>query len=131
MGARSSPEHACCRGGGADAAGQGPSPPLAVHERGSQGWSDSTVGVGAWKAPEFPELPLLGLVVVVVDVTPAPPGEVVEVAAGALTEKSVPVTTVTCDPGFTWDGSRDMMTAPESESATAWAAARLAGVLEA
>ena len=51
--------------GRGSARAQVPSPPLAVHERGSQGWSASTVGVGAWNAPEFPVLPLLPAVVVV------------------------------------------------------------------
>ena len=57
------------------------------------------------------------------------PPPVVEVEAGggggALTLKSVPVTTVTCEPGFTCEGSSAMITAPDMELATAWAAARL------
>ena len=52
------------------------------------------------------------------------------VAGGASTAKSVPVTTVTCEPGFTWAGSSAMITAPVMELATAWAAANLAGVLD-
>ena len=57
-----------------------PSPPLAVQERGSQGWSASTVGVGAWNAPEFPVLPLLPAVVVVLLGACAPAGAVVVVS---------------------------------------------------
>ena len=105
-----------------------------MHERGSQGCSGSTVGVGAWKAPEFPVVfrwcptwlsSLLGAA------APAPVGAVVVVAGGALTVKSVPVTTVTWEPGFTCVGSRAMMTAPDRELATACAAASWAGVLDA
>ena len=75
----------------------------------------------------FPEVPA---VVVVVLGAAAPAGAVVVVAGGALTVKSVPVTTVTCDPGFTCVGSRPMITAPDIEFATACAAASWAGVLE-
>ena len=50
-----------------------------------------------------------------------------EVVGGALTLNCVPVTTVTCEPGFTWVGSSAMMTAPVMELATAWAAASSAG----
>ena len=46
----------------------GPSPPLGVHERGSQGWSGSTVAVGAAKAP-FPDDADGDVVVVVVGAT--------------------------------------------------------------
>ena len=60
----------------------------------------------------------------------APDGAVVVVAGGALTEKSVPVTTVTCEPGFTCVGSMAMITAPDKELATACAAASWAGVLD-
>ena len=81
-----------------------PSPPLAVHERGSHGARGSTDGVGAWNAPELPVLPVLAGVVVVdaAGLFAVPSAEVgVVVAGGALTVKSVPVTTVTCEPGFT------------------------------
>ena len=53
------------------------------------------------------------------------------VAGGALTVKSVPVTTVTWEPGFTCVGSMAMITAPDKEFATACAAASWAGVFEA
>ncbi len=49
------------------------------------------------------------------------------VAGGAFTLNWVPVTTVTCEPGFTWVGSSAMITAPVMEFATAWAAASSAG----
>ena len=49
---------------------------------------------------------------------------------GGFTLKSVPVTTVTCEPGFTWVGSTAMITAPDMELATAWAAASSAGVFD-
>ena len=90
------------------------SPPLGVHERGSHGASGSTVGVGAWNAPELPLLPVFPVfppaaVAAVVEVVPlaADPDACagVEVAvggAGGFTLKSVPVTTVTCEPGVTW-----------------------------
>ena len=83
----------------------------------------------------MPVLPVLaGAVVVVVGAAgpvAAPPVEVgVVVAGGALTVKSVPVTTVTCEPGFTCVGSSAMITAPVMELATAWAAADSAGLLE-
>src|SRR5271168_3976269 len=107
-------------------ADQLPSPPLAVQARGSQGANGSTLDVGAWKAPElpvFPDVPVLPAVVGVVLGVAAPAGAVVVVAGGALTVKSVPVTTVTCEPGFTWVGSMAMMTAPDMEFATACAAA--------
>ena len=72
------------------------------------------------------------VVVVVVLAAAAPAAAVVVVAAGgALTEKSVPVTTVTCEPAFTCVGSMAMMTAPESELATTCAAASSAGVFDA
>ena len=85
---------------------------------------------------------LAGAVVVVVSagalagaaVTEVPlfPAVAVGVAgAGGSTEKSVPVTTVICDPGLTLVGSMAMMTAPERELATRWAAPRSAGVLAA
>ena len=70
------------------------------------------------------------VVAVVLGVAPAA-GAVVVVAGGAFTVKSVPVTTVTCDPGFTCVGSMAMITAPDIEFATACAAASWAGVLEA
>jgi hypothetical protein len=40
-----------------------------------------------------------------------------------LTEKSVPVTTVTCEPGETSEGLYERITAPDRELATTWAAA--------
>ena len=81
--------------------------------------------------PLLPVVPLLPDVVgVVLDVGP-PAGPVVVVAGGALTVKSVPVTTVTCDPGFTCVGSMAMITAPDMEFATVCAAANWAGVLAA
>jgi hypothetical protein len=101
------------------------------------------VGVGGWNAPElplfpvFPVFPLDGAVVGVVLAVPDDPDEcagvVVDVggSAGGLTLKFVPVTTVTCEPGFTCVGSSAMITAPENELATAWAAARSAGVFDA
>ena len=59
------------------------------------------------------------------------PAEVgVVAAAGALTLKSVPVTTVTCDPALTWEASSAMITAPDMELATTWAAASSAGDLD-
>ena len=97
----------------------GPSPPLAVHDRGSHGASGSTVDVV-----------VVGAVVVVVP----PPAPVVPdgvtVAGGGLTLNWVPVTTVTCDPDWTCVGSMAMSTAPLIEFATAWAAARLACVFD-
>ena len=74
---------------------------------------------------------MLPAVVVVLGVAAPADVVVVVVAGGALTEKSVPVTTVTCEPGFTCVGSRPMITAPDIEFATACAAASWAGVLEA
>ena len=69
--------------------------------------------------------------------SPRPAGPRVGVGVGAagagraLTQKSVPVTTVTWEPACTWVGSMAMITAPEMELATAWAAARSAGVFAA
>jgi hypothetical protein len=99
-----------------------------VHDRGSQGAKAWTLGVGAWNAPELPVLPLLPVVVDVVLDVGTPAGAVV---GGALTLKSVPVTTVTCEPGFTCVGSMAMTTAPDMEFATVCAAANWAGVLDA
>jgi len=116
-----------------------------VHERGSHGCSFSTVEVGAAKAPLLPLFPEdAGLVVVVVVLNapvpvpvpvevdvPEPAVPVVPVAAaGGLTLKSVPVTTVTWDPGLTWEASSAMITAPDRELATACAAASEAGDLD-
>ena len=67
-----------------------------MHARGSQGANGSTLGVGAWNAPELPVFPLVPAVVGVVLDVGTPAGAVVVVAGGALTVKSVPVTTVTC-----------------------------------
>ena len=53
------------------------------------------------------------------------PGEPLAEGAGALTEKSVPVTTVTCEPGETSEGLYERITAPDIESATTWGAASL------
>ena len=75
--------------------------------------------------------PLVPVVVGVVLDVGTPAGAVVVVAGGALTVKSVPVTTVTCEPGFTSVGSMPMTTAPDMEFATVCAAANWAGVLEA
>ena len=88
--------------------GQVPSPPLAVHERGSQGASGVTVEVGGANAP-LPEGDVVDVAVggsVVVVAAPAPvalvaAGVGVVVAGAGLTLKSVPVTTVTCDPALT------------------------------
>src|SRR6516164_3253936 len=95
--------------------GQVPSPPLAVHERGSHGASGVTVEVGGANAL-LPDGDVVEVVVggsVVVTAAPAAVAPVVGVvAAGGLTLKSVPVTTVTCDPALTWLGSSAMITAP-------------------
>ena len=111
----------------------GPSPPLAVHDRGSHGASGSTVDVVGWNGPLLPDevdVVVVGAVVVVVP----PPAPVVPdgvtVAGGGLTLNWVPVTTVTCDPDWTCVGSMAMSTAPLIEFATAWAAARLACVFD-
>ena len=56
-----------------------------MQERGSQGANASTVGVGAWNAPElpvFPDVPVLPAVVGVVLGVAAPAGAVVVVAGG-------------------------------------------------
>ena len=58
--------------------------------------------------------------VVVEEVLPVEPGSD---GAGGLTVKSVPVTTVTWEPGETSDGLYERITAPDIESATTWAAA--------
>jgi hypothetical protein len=107
-----------------------PSPPFAVHERGSHGASGSTVLVGGWNFAEDADV----VVVVVEDPAPAPvvPAAEVGVTAvgGGFTLNCVPVTTVIRDPGWTWVGSMAMITAPLMEFATAWAAARLACVFD-
>jgi hypothetical protein len=87
-----------------------------VHERGSQGWSAWKVGLGGANTA------LPGELVVVVDVGVFPVEPVAE-GAGGLTVKSVPVTTVTCEPGDTSDGLYERITVPDIESATTWAAA--------
>lgn len=109
---------------------QGPSLPEAVHERGSQGASGSTDAVGALNAP------LASVVVdvdvddggvVVVEVDRWPVLVVVGKVVVGLTENSVPVVTVTCAPSVV--GPYAMITAPDIESATAWAAASSDAVL--
>ena len=93
------------------------------------------MGVGAWKAPELPGVAdccprsSSSCVLGVVAARPAAVGG--GAPAAALTVKSVPVTTVTCEPGFTCVGSTAMITAPDMELATACAAASSAGVLDA
>lgn len=84
-----------------------PSPPLGVHERGSQGASGVTEVLGAAKAPlldeepEFPVAPAPVEPVVLVPPVAADVGVDVGAAAGGLTLNWVPVTTVTCEPGLT------------------------------
>jgi hypothetical protein len=102
-----------------------------VHERGSQGWSGSTVAVGGAKALLDDEGAVVVVVAVAAGIAVVPPADVgVVVVGGGFTLKSVPVTTVTCEPGFIWVGSTAMITAPEIALATAWAAASSAGVFE-
>jgi hypothetical protein len=107
---------------------------LGVHERGSQGASGVTVEVGGWKAPlleddeeEDPVDPVELDTAVVGVPTARPPvlpdAPTLAAAGGGLTLKSVPVTTVTWEPGFTWEASSAMMTPPVMEFATACAAA--------
>ena len=109
-----------------------PSPPLAVHERGSQGARGVTVEVGGANA--LPDGDVVDVVVgggvVVVGAAPGAGDVGVVVAGGGLTLKSDPVTTVTCDPVLTWLGSSAMMTAPVMELATACAAASSAALLD-
>jgi hypothetical protein len=112
----------------------GPSPPFAVHDRGSHFASGSTVVVGGWNLPLLVDAEADVVVVVLDDPAPVPlPAPVVPTAevgvtaaGGGLTLNWVPVTTVTWDPGCTCDESSAMITAPLIEFATAWAAARLA-----
>ena len=81
---------------------------MAVHDRGSQGASGVTVEVGGANAL-LPDGDVVDAVVggnVVVDpalAPAAPPAADVDVVVdgGGLTLKSVPVTTVTCDPALT------------------------------
>jgi hypothetical protein len=112
---------------------QVPSPPPAVQERGSQGCNGVVVAVGGAKGPLADEDEVPGGELA--DWEPAAdvlgvglPGPVLGAGGGGLTLKSVPVTTVTCEPGCTCDGSLAMMTAPLKELATAWAAANADGV---
>lgn len=101
-------------------AGQVPGPPVDEQERGSQGCRGVTAGVGAWKAPVDCALP----VEVEVDDDPDEAGAgvvVVTDATGELTENCVPVTTVTWAPPVV--GPSAVMTAPDNDLATAWAAA--------
>ena len=119
------------------ASAQAPSPPLTLHERGSQGCSGVTVAVGGANGPpvdddavddELADTEAAGAVLVVVlPCAPAPVPPVTGAAGGALTLKSVPVTTVTCEPGCTCEASLAMITAPDKELATAWAAASSEG----
>lgn len=118
----------------------GPSPPVAVHDLGSQAASGWTDAVGGAKP---------GTVVVVVGgtdvvVVVVPLGTVVVVVVvgggvGGFTAKSVPVITVTSGADgagavveVVWDpdelDASAMMTWPEIERATAWAAASSVGV---
>ena len=108
-----------------------PSPPLGVHERGSQGCSGSTVAVGGAKALLDDEGAVVVVVLGAAGPVAGPPTDVgVVVVGGGFTLKSVPVTTVTCEPGFTWVGSSAMITAPDMALATVWAAASSAGVFD-
>ena len=105
-----------------------------MQDRGSQGCSGVTVGVGAWNAPLDDGAVVVvtgGAVVVGAACAAGAVVAVVGAAGGGFTLKSVPVTTVTCEPGCTCVGSSAMSTAPDMELATAWAAAKLAAVLEA
>jgi hypothetical protein len=116
----------------------GPSPPVAVHDLGSQAASGWTDAVGGAKP---------GTVVVVVvvvggtDVVVVVPLGTVVVGGGVggFTVKSVPVITVTSGADeagavveVVWDpdelDASAMMTWPEIERATAWAAASSVGV---
>jgi hypothetical protein len=113
---------------------QGPSPPDAVHDLGSHGCNGVTAAVAPWKSP------VDASVVVVVDgATVVAVVEVVAVAAagleapvdagaatGGLTLNCEPVTTVTWAPSVV--GPRAVITAPDSEAATASAAAWSAAV---
>ena len=103
---------------GDHACSHGPSPPDAVHERGSHGLSPSFGLVGAANSPllAFVVVVVVGgtVVVVVVAFDPFDPfdpfvgfvGFVGAVAAaGGLTEKFVPVSTVTSAPPSTMEGS--------------------------
>ena len=102
-----------------------------MQERGSQACSGSTVGVGGAKALLDDEGAddVVALGAVGTAVVPAAVAGVVA-TGGGFTLKSVPVTTVTCEPGFTWLGSTAMTTAPDMALATAWAAASSAGVFD-
>jgi hypothetical protein len=94
----------------------GPSPPDAVHERGSHGLSPSSGLLGAANSPlvAFVVVVVVGGTVVVVVVVvlfdpflPFEPFGVVVVvvgAAGGFTEKFVPVSTVTSAPPSTMEG---------------------------
>jgi len=103
----------------------------AGHPRGSHGCNGVTAGVGAWNAP------FDGAVVAVevdgaVEVDDATGDAVVAVPVdgddgGGFTVNWVPVTTVTWAPSTV--GPRAMITAPESEWATVWAAAMSVAVL--
>ena len=121
----------------------GPSPPDAVHERGSQGSSASSALVGgANPLAVVVEVVVVGAAVVVVVVPPFGDfdflggvvflGAVVVVVAalGGFTEKLVPVSTVTSAPPRTMEGLKPRVTDPEMEFATSCAAATTAADFE-
>jgi len=107
---------------------------VAEHDRGSHGCRGVTAAVGGRNAPA-PEVPdavvvVVGEGAVVVETVPltAVVGlPVAGAAGGGLTLNCVPVTTVTSAPSLV--GPRAVMTEPERELATAWAAAWSAGDL--
>ena len=115
---------------------QGPSPPLAVHERGSQGCKRLDRGRRCLECARVPGVAAVARRCRSSSLSSSSRRRTRRSGrggggGGALTEKSVPVTTVTWEPAFTWVGSMAMMTAPERELATACAAASWAGVLDA
>jgi hypothetical protein len=108
---------------------------LAVHERGSQGASGVTVEVGGANVllPDGDVVDVVvggSVVAAPAAVAPVTAEVGVVLAGGGFTPKSVPVTTVTCDPVRTWLASSAMITAPVMELATACAAASSAGLLD-
>ena len=122
--------------------GQVPSPPLGVHERGSQGCQRLHRACRRGEGRCCPPVPTcssrrsarscswLRRTLHPRRCRPCSTSASVAVGPAWLTLKSVPVTTVTCEPGFTWVGSSAMITAPDMELATAWAAASSAGVFD-
>ena len=119
--------------------------PLALlggQARGSHGASGWVAGVGFAKLPEvieaFADDPVddvpgwvaVAPVAALVDVAEDPAVVLVEDTLGGFTAKLVPVTTVTCAPLVTLNGSRAIITEPDIESATCWAAASSAGVMD-